>query len=393
MAWLDQLLALLRWKRFIFWNTTVIALASVVVALLLPKVYRAESSIFPPEDEGLALTSLSSLLSGRGLSGGRAALPMLATPSDVYSAILKSRSLRQELVRRHDLLRVYKAPDMDHAIHRLGRAVSIKVGAEGVVTVRVSDKDPERAAALANTAIELLDQINQEKRHGSAQKARIFVERRLEENRLDLRAAEDSLRSVQETTRVLVPEDQARAVIDAAAQVEVQLLLKEVELGVLEAQVGRDHPDRAGLTREVAELRSRLADIEAGRGGESTRFEIPLAEYPARTLAYLRALREVKVQEAIYELLVQQFEQYRIQETRDTPTVQILDRAIPPTVRVWPIRSLICISATVLGFLLSVLLVALLEQVARTKREAPETYESVRRVFRELGLAPLLERL
>jgi len=399
MSLLDQIVALLRWKRLILVNTLIVAAASVVVALLLPKWYQSTASVFPPEEEALPATSLSGLMSVASLAAGRSSLPLLASPSDVLAAVLESRSVSAEIIERFDLLRVYKADTMEDALESLGRNVRIRVGSEGVVRVRVLDKSAQRAADMANAYVELLDRVNREKRNVSARQAREFIERRLAQNRVELAAAEDSLRSLQERTGAVLPEEQVRTLIASAADAQAELLLREVDLSVLRAQVGPDHPDLRALERQVDALRDRLREVEERSSGAANRvrlgrmLELPLERYPELTLAYVRALRDVRVQEALFELLTEQYERYRIQESRDTPTVQVLDRAVPADRKTKPIRWLICVSATGAAFLLSLLLAAALEAVVRTRREDPGRYDRLRRLFGEFGLSRALDRL
>ena len=99
----------------------------------------------------------------------------------------------------------------------------------------------------------------------------------------------------------------------------------------------------------------------------------------------------VKVQEAVYEFLMEQYEQYRIQESRDTPTVQVLDRAVPAERKAKPIRWLICVCATVGAFALSLVLAALLEAGARLRREDPARHERLRQALAEMGLRRLAD--
>jgi len=267
------------------------------------------------------------------------------------------------------------------------------------VRVRVLDKSAQRAADMANAYVELLDRVNREKRNVSARQAREFIERRLAQNRVELAAAEDSLRSLQERTGAVLPEEQVRTLIASAADAQAELLLREVDLSVLRAQVGPDHPDLRALERQVDALRDRLREVEERSSGAANRvrlgrmLELPLERYPELTLAYVRALRDVRVQEALFELLTEQYERYRIQESRDTPTVQVLDRAVPADRKTKPIRWLICVSATGAAFLLSLLLAAALEAVVRTRREDPGCYERLRRLFGEFGLSRALDRL
>lgn len=110
-------------------------------------------------------------------------------------------------------------------------------------------------------------------------------------------------------------------------------------------------------------------------------------------MAYLRAFRSVKMQEAVYEFLTEQYEQYRIQESRDTPTVQVLDRAVPAQRKAKPIRWLICVSATAAAFFGSVVLAAFLESIARARRDDPPRFERWRALFGEFGLGRALDRL
>ena len=399
MTYLDQLLALLRWKRMILLNTLGVAVASVIVALLLPKWYRATASVFPPEEEGGILSNLSGPMSAATFGAGRSALPVLASPSDLLAAVVDSRTVREEIVRQFDLAPVYKVKTVDEALEVMRGRVTIKVGGEGVVKVRVLDRDPERAAAMANAFVAELDRVNREKRNSSARQARLFLERRLEQNRRDLAAAEDSLRWLQERTGALLPEEQLRTLIGAAAEVQVQLLLREVDLAVLRAQVGPGHPDLLAAEGETRALRARLDELEAsppelpGVPGAGRPLRLPLTAYPGLAVEYLRAARAVKVEETIFEFLTQQYEQYRLQESRDTPTVQVLDRAVPPTRRHRPVRWLICTSATLVAFAASVALAAALEALSRLRRDDAPRFDRLRRVAGELGLGAALDRV
>jgi uncharacterized protein involved in exopolysaccharide biosynthesis len=213
------------------------------------------------------------------------------------------------------------------------------------------------------------------------------------QNRRDLSAAEDTLRALQERTGALAPGEQLNAIISAASELQVQILLRETDLAVLRAQVGPENPQLRATEREVEALRRRLHEIEVRPEAGPGPLDLPLDRYPALTMIYLRAYREVKVQEGLYELLTEQYERYRIQENRDTPTVQVLDTAVPATMKAKPIRWLICLTATGLAFLGSLLFASGFEAAARMRREDPERFAGLRRLAAEFGLARALERL
>ena len=381
---LRRLVSLARWRRLILANTLIVAVAAVIVSLVLPKSYRATASVFPPEEEGLNLRSLTTMVAAGGLAPGRQSLPLLATPSDIYAAILKSRSVREEIIRRHDLMNEFKVETMDEAIEILRGVAKVKVGTEGIVSVTVTNKDPEKAARIANDFVSLLDVRARERRRTSAGAVRAFLDTRVAECRDSLRAAEIALQRVQEETGILAPEDQIRSLVDAAVQLDLSRRVREVELGMMRAQVGPDDPDRAKLAREVELLGGQLREIDKGKRADSTAYQVPLSELPERTAAYARAMRSVKLQEALFEVLSEQLEQYRILELRDTPSVQSLDHAVAAQKRWRPIRWLICVIATGLAFVFSCVLAWTLDGLERMRREEPDRYRSLAAVGRAL---------
>lgn len=366
-----RLTSLVRWKRLILANTFLVAIAAVVVSLLLPKWYRAGASVFPPAEEVLNLGNIASALAANALTQPRSGTPLFSSPSDLYATILKSRSVREEIIRRHGLMDEFKVRTMDEALDILRSRMSVRVGADGVVSLAVVDRRPERAAEIANDFIALLDAKVRNRRQTSAGAVRVFLERRVAETRDSLRFAEDALQRIQEETGILAPEDQASALVQNAVQIELTRRMREVQLGILRAQAGPDDPDRARLEREIGLFSSQLRDLERGGRGDTAAFRVPLADLPARSLAYGRALRDLKTQEALFEILTEQYEQYRIQELRDTPTIQVLDPAVPPQKRWRPIRWLICVSATTLALLFSCMVALALDGLRSWEEEDP----------------------
>ncbi len=377
---LRRIVTLARWRRLILGNTLAVAFVAVIVSLLLPKWYKSTASVFPPQEETFSVGTLSSIVAATTFGMGRTNLPIWATPSDVYAAILKSRSVREDLIRKYDLVKEYKAKNVDEALITLKSRVKVRVGGEGVVSVSVVDKSPERAARMANDLIVLLDARSRDRRRTGAGAVRAFLETRVTDCRDSLARAERSLQRIQEETGILVPEDQARALVESAVQIELGRKMREVELGILRAQVGPEDPDRARLTREIGLFETQLRELEKGGAPDTAAFRVPLAQFPARSAAYARALRDVKIQEALYELLTEQYEQYRIMELRDTPTVQVLDAAVVAEKRFRPIRWLICAIATLLALLLSTWTALIMDGLGRIRRDDPAQWRSLRAV-------------
>ncbi len=109
--------------------------------------------------------------------------------------------------------------------------------------------------------------------------------------------------------------------------------------------------------------------------GNSVPFEeqkdyfIPFADVPEVGSRLAEFLRDVKVQETVWQLLNQQFYSAKIQEARDTPTVQVLDAAVQPERRTRPKRKLLVVVTSFLTFVFSVFWAFCLEYVERNKEK------------------------
>lgn len=377
---LRRLATLARWRRLILINTLVVAMMAVVVSLVLPKWYKSTCSVFPPQEDNLVLGDGSTMaaVAASALGRNRTGVSLFSSPSDIYVAILKSRTVIEEVVSRNGLREEFEVETLHDAREILESRMKTRVGSEGIVTLSVVDKDPDAAAKIANDFLELLDTKSQERRRSSAGAVRAFLENRVAETSDSLLRVEEAFRRIQEETGILVPEEQARALVESAVQIELGRKMREVELGMLRAQVGPSDPNRARLTREIDLLEGQLRDLDHGSRNDTASFRVPLAEFPSRSVAYARALRDLKIQEAIFELLTQQYETYRILELRDTPVLQVLDKAVAPERRWRPIRSLICIIATGLAFLFSCLLAFAFDGLQRIKRDDPDRWDQLR---------------
>ena len=85
-------------------------MVAVVISLLLPKWYAAESTILPPVEGGDSFDLMSSLIENKTLN--RLGLFSATTPSDIYVEILESRTVREALVRHFDLIRLYGSMEL-----------------------------------------------------------------------------------------------------------------------------------------------------------------------------------------------------------------------------------------------------------------------------------------
>jgi uncharacterized protein involved in exopolysaccharide biosynthesis len=303
-------------------------LLTVLVALVWPPTYRAEVVLLPPTEEDTGF-GFSTMLRSLNIPGIR--IPNRTGPEDVTLAILKSRRIAGALVERFELKGVYRVRRTDLAVRELQGRSTFRLGETGTVVVRVEDRDPKRAAALANAFAEELDRFNREIRMTKGRRTRLFVETRLQETQLALGEAEEALRRYGEKNRtVALSADQLSAVEGAARLFSSQAAL-EVQLGVARQSASES-------SAEVRRTRQQLNEVNRLIGA-----------LPDLGLELARMLRTVKIQEQVFALLSAQYEEARINEARDVSTVEVLDHAVPPERRIWPRRGLL----TLFGFAVS----------------------------------------
>lgn len=325
----DFLALIRRRARFLVLNVAAVSLIALVASLLLPKWYSAKAVLLPPTEEESSL-SISQLIP-RGFGGIK--LPGAPTLSDVFISILKSRSVGDRLVTRFDLVRRYRQRDVEKALKELQSHTVLALGDEGTISIAVEDRDPKAAAALANAYIEELDSFNRLTRTSSARRTREFIQERLSVVERDLAAAENSLSSYQQRKNVALLSPEARGQAEIGASIMAQKLALEVKLNVLRQSLVES-------SEEVRRVREELSAVER-----------QLGTLPQAGVATMRLWRDLKVQEQLFELLTAQLEEARIRETRDTPTVQVLDPAVPPLHKSRPKRALVVLVGMAIGLI------------------------------------------
>ena len=318
----------------IVFGSVVIALAA---SLVLPKTYESTVSLLP-QLESKESGTLTALLAASG-AGGVAqnlgiGLPGLqTTPTDIFVAILKSRVMSDEVIKKFDLMSVYGERTMQDTREELADRVRVAVSKEKVIKVTVEATDAQLAAEVANFYVAHLDRLNHTVTVSKASQNRAFIERRLVETKVGLVKGEEALRDFQTKNKTVAVEAQSKAMIEAAAMIQGQITAQEVQLEVLSSYLSQDNPELSRVRSSIEQLTKQLMLLESGKGGKGMlpgdRLHPAMITVPDLALQYGRLLRELKVKETLYALLTSQFEQAKITEARDTPTVQILDPAVP----------------------------------------------------------------
>jgi len=389
----DYIALFVKWRKLIVLNFIILCTLAAILSFLLPKWYRAETTLMPPADQSIGALGLTSMLGDLPL--GEFGLPGMTGQTEIFKAILESRTVARAVIETHDLMEVYRKDNLEFAIQTLYDHTSIDITEEGLIEISVEERSPELAAAIANSFVDELDRVNQLSSMSQAKNTRLFIEGRLEESKRGLKAAEEALRGFQEKHKTVALTEQLVSMIEGAAELKAEQVLLEVEKGVLTRTFSASHPQVLRLEIQIEEIQKQLDQIVIGepdsaegetpRGrGSENEFTIPLSEAPALGLQLARLMREVKIQETVFELLTQQYEQSKIQEAKDTPTVQVLDRAQPPKLRSRPVRRHVVLFAGGLSIFMSLLCIAWVEYLRGLRERQEEDYRRIRSLASEL---------
>jgi tyrosine-protein kinase Etk/Wzc len=361
---LELLRVLVRNLPLIARITGVVAVLSIILSLAMKNVYTAKATLLPPQKDsgGGAAALLASMGGGlAGLAGG------LGGSSDLYLGILKSRSVMDSVIKRLNLQTELKEKNADDTRKKLQKLVTFEAGKNGIITITADYKDPAKAAQLANTFVEELQKKSLQLNLTKASTERSFLEKRLVVVKQDLKSAEEEMKTFQEKYKTIKADSQAAVAIEGIARLRAEMVSKEVQLAALRNSMTDENSEVRTLLAGITKLRSQLNSM-SGTGGAGG--VIPsVGNAPAIGVEYIRRLRELKTQEALFEQLTKQFELAKINEARDSSAIQVLDEAVTPIRKSSPKRALIVILSTVTAFFCSVFLVFIREYLAKLSPE------------------------
>lgn len=375
---LDLLLIVAERKAFILWMTLAGGAVFAVAAFLLPARFTSTAVIVPPQhQQSMTMALLGELGPIAGLAGQDLGIK---NPTDLYIGILGGRTIADSLVEKFKLQEAYDVKTVSDARQVLGSRSSFSAGKDSLIKIAVQDVDPKRAADMANAYVqELYHQTSRLALTESAQR-RLFFEQKLENEKNLLADAEAALRSTQEKTGVLKVDAQVESVIQSMAQLRAAIVAREVALASLKTAATAQNPEVVRQESELASMRQQLQQLESRRGPQRAGDPlIPISKVPAVGLEYVRALRELKYHETLFELLAKQYEIARIDEAKDAPLIQVVDPAIPPELKSWPPRAVFTVAGAACFGLLACLL-AFLERRFQHPAEA-EKLRAIRNAF------------
>ncbi len=338
-----------------------LALATAV-AFLIPKRYEVKARLMPPDASSAgALAGAAAAVLGQTagpLAGLASSALGIKSTGALFVGILQSQTVQDAVIRKFDLQRVYHVRYLEDARKELAAHTDVSEDVKsGIVTLTVTDRDPHRAAAMAEEYISQLNWVVSHLSTSAARRERIFLEQRLQQVRQELESAERQFSQFSSEKGAIDIQTQGRAMVEAAARLQGELIATQAQLEALR-QIYTDNNVRVrALEAQAARLRQELVRMAGkGAGETSTASELypPLRQLPLLGVTYADLLRQVRVQEAVYETLTKEYELAKVEEAREIPTVKVLDQPVVPSKKSFPPRLLIIVLGTLLAGLLGV---------------------------------------
>jgi capsule polysaccharide export protein KpsE/RkpR len=302
--------------------------------------------------------------------------------------MLRSRTVGDRLIARFDLRKVYHTRYREDARKKLAQCTMISQDRKsGVLTITVTDHDPHRAFQIAQAYVEELDRIANDVSTSAAHRERLFIEQRLKTVKQDLDAASLQFSEYSSKNATLDLKEQGRATVEAAAVLEGQLIAAESELQGLEQIYTESNVRVRALRARVNELQRQLDKVggssaKSAPGDLNGNSDFPsIRQLPLLGVRWADLYRETKVQETLYELLSEQFEQTKIEEAKETPVVKVLDAAAIPEKKSGPSRILIILVGVMTG-----LIAGVVQVVGVETWKGIDPNNSYKRLLQEIGI-------
>jgi tyrosine-protein kinase Etk/Wzc len=369
---LDLLIVLAERKRLILGVTAVSAILALITSLLLPKRYTAAVTLLPPQQNASMGAALASQLGSMGSIAALANSSLgLKNPNDMFVGMLRSRTVEDAMIQHFGLMQEYDKRYLTDARKTFEKRATVDgSGKDGLIHISIEDRDPRRAAELANGYVDQFRSLSEHLAITEASQRRLFFQKELEQAKDNLASAEEALKQTELTTGLFQLDSQARALIESGAALRAQIAAKEVQIQGMQTYATGENAELVQAERELESLRAQLAKL-GGSEDSATSLIVPKGKVPEAGLEYVRKLRDVRYNETIFDILARQFELAKLDEAKEGALIQVVDPAIIPDKRSFPKRTLITLGATFLGFFFGVFC-ALMQAVFGRIKDDPE---------------------
>jgi len=364
------------WKKALIFTVLITAILTSVIMLIVPKTFTSYAQIFPTRGQQIqGMNSNIGSFIASGLLG--------STDSDVglLASLLQSNALLNHLIDKFDLFNIYNQELRQEIRRALQKDFSVSLTDNGAFLIELrqktswlsskdeSDITRKRSQEMLSEVISFIDEKNVELKTQSARYQREFLEKKFNEESQRFNNLQDSLVKFQNEFGVFSYEDQVRSAVSLIIEMKSQILTNEAEIYSLE----RISPKSSVLDElriKNNAVKEQLKKIERRDVDGISDMLIPdLKETPKISVQQQRFIYEIVMRYELLKFVGSQLEQARIQEAKDTPTIQIIDEPSYPEKRTFPQRTKTVLIAMIAVFLLTILIINMIETITQHSRK------------------------
>lgn len=386
-VFLNYLGVLARWRRFIVGTILGVSVITAVFSLIMPKTFKSTATIVPAQRSSSSslnvYEAISSSFLGFGMGGG-------ATEITLLKAIMDSRSLKEDIIAEFNLLDVYEAPNMDEAVRAVGDHITTTITEDNTLKISFDHstgwfafgkkkEEPVRifVQQVAQRVVQTLDNLNRTYQGQEARSYREFVEARTGEIHQSLTDLENRMTEFQELHGVMLLDAQLQATLEAATMLEAEVVKQELEHALAKAKLGPNSPIAKSLELELQAAKSAYENSFGGRDKEQ-RFLLGYdRDLPELMKEYLRLRRDISIQSEVFRFITAKYEEAKLREAQDIPTIMILDTPKVPDLRSAPRRAFMVITVGIFITILTVIFAFVFDFFRRIKLDYPDHYRKL----------------
>ncbi|NWF88285.1 MAG: hypothetical protein HXY50_02360 [Ignavibacteriaceae bacterium] len=372
----------IKYRWFLICFIFLITLSATLYAVFAPKWYKATASVLPAEQNDLlSMAGLSGLAKGFSATRGLAALTGSGSESDKFIAILKSATITKEVIDKFNLREEYQLENTiyEKVVKEWQSNFELELQDEGNLTITIYDKNPQKAANIANYLVQRLNEKNTELGIRNARANREFIQKRYFQNVSDISSLELEMKKYQQKFGVIALPEQLEATVKSMSEIYTELYKKQIQYNITKQSLGMDHPLTAGSKVEIAELEKKIDQLNAGSDAsqQDVKILIPFKEAPELGNEYLKIYRNLEIQYKILEFIQPLYEQAKVEEVRNTPSVLVLDNATPADHKAKPKILLYLLLSFVISTSIAFLIVIILEAFQKLKSNDGYRYQII----------------
>lgn len=378
LTFFDFIIIFIKRKKFISYFTLITCVISVVVYFfVLDLIYISNATVKSTNKSSGLFGALQGLTEGIGelddlssMGGGKTTKEL-----ESYVDIIYSRRCLEDFVIKFGLMEREEYRFIEDAVKdvRESKIITNVEKQSGLLTIGVYDKDPVLAKEMVEFLLEKLNSINIEMSVLNAKNNREFIEKRYFQAKEDLTRAEDSLKSFQ-LVYGIAPDLQIKASAQSVFTLEAELKAEEVKLDVIKKMLSNEQPEVKLQDAKVNSLRQKISEINTSTNLNDF---LRLGNSPQIAISFLRLQRDVEIQTKILSFILPIYEQSKIEEKRETPTIIILDKPYIAERKTKPKRLTMTIIFTLFGFAAAFTLAVLYQIFEDHKRKNSTEFQRV----------------